>query len=107
MIEKTFIETDMQYHNGVCMEEYREEIGICRANRGKDEKVYTKWGFPQGLERQPTDKAIPWKVTLGSRSQAIQILESFLEELKNESNSEQPEKDSESVIFLSKKEDNA
>ena len=94
MIEETFVETDMQYHNGVCMEEYREEIGICRANRGNDGKVYTKWGFPQqGKDRKPAEKAIPWKIILGSRSQAIQILESFLEELKNESNSEQPEKD--------------
>ena len=94
MIEKTFIETDTQYHNGVCMEEYREEIGICRANRGNDGKVYTKWGFPQqGKDRKPAEKAIPWKIIFGTRSQAIQILESFLEELKSETQSvTQPEK---------------
>lgn len=84
MKEETFCETDMQYHNGVCLEEYNGEIGICRANRGKDGKVYVKWGFPQARDRKPSEKSLPWKVILGSKSQAIEMLETFINILKGE-----------------------
>ena len=83
MIEETFCETDQQYHNGVCLDEYNGEIEICRANRGKDGKVYVKWGYPQ-KDKKPIEKSIPWKVVLGSKSQAIEMLETFVSILKGE-----------------------
>ena len=82
MKDSTFCETDQQYHNGVCLELYNDEIGICRANRGKDGKVYVKYGFPQVKDRKPAEKAMPWKVVLGSKSQAIEMLETFVSILK-------------------------
>ena len=82
MIEETFCETDQQYHNGVCLDEYNGEIEICRANRGKDGKVYVKYGFPQVKDRKPAEKAMPWKVVLGTKSQAIEMLETFVSILK-------------------------
>ena len=82
MKDSTFCETDMQYHNGVCLEEYNGEIGICRANRGKDGKIYVKWGHPQVKDKKPSEKPIPWKVTLGTKEQAIEMLETFVSILK-------------------------
>ena len=87
MKDKTFVETDMQYHNGVCINEYQGEFEICRANK-KDGTVYIKWGFPQVGKDKPADKAIPWKVVLGSKSQAIEMLETFVSILKSESKGE-------------------
>jgi len=81
MKDSTFCETDMQYHNGVCLEEYNGDIGICRANKAKDGTVYVKWGYPQ-RNKQPIEKAMPWKVELGSKSQAIEMLETFVSILK-------------------------
>jgi len=89
MKDSTFCETDMQYHNGVCLELYNDEIGICRANRGKDGKVYVKYGFPQVKDRKPAEKAMPWKVVLGSKSQAIEMLETFVSMLKGDTAGEQ------------------
>ena len=101
MKDKTFIETDTQYHNGVCMEEYNSDFGICRANKGQDGTIYVKWGYAQAKNRQPAEKGIPWKVILGPRSQAIAILESFLAELKgdNTKKTEVPEVDVDEIPF--------
>ena len=82
MKDKTFIEQDMQYHSGICMDNYNGEISICVSQTGKDGKVYLKWCYPQNKERKPSEKPLPWKVSLGSKSQAIEILEAFLQELK-------------------------
>ena len=81
MAIKHFIETDYQYHNGIAIEEYEGKYSIARANRGKDGSVYVKWGFPQGKDRNPIEKSIPWKVELGDKQEAIQILNELLIEL--------------------------
>ena len=82
MKEETFVEQDMQYHSGVCLDEYNDEISICSAQRGNDKKVYLKWGYPQNKDRKPSEKSLPWKVGLSSKSQAIETLELFIRELK-------------------------
>jgi len=88
MKDSTFCETDQQYHNGVCLELYNDEIGICRANKSKDGKVYVKWGYPE-RDRKPIEKSIPWKVNLGTKSQAIEMLETFVSILKGDTAGEQ------------------
>ena len=84
MIEETYIETDEQYHSGVCLNEYNTRISLCQANIGQeDKKIYLKWCFPQIKDRKPSEKSLPWKVDLGNLEQAIEILESYLAILKN------------------------
>ena len=77
---KDFIMTDEQWKNGVALEEYGGKISIVRANEGKDGQVYVKWGYPQ-KNKAPIEKAIPWKVELGDRDEAVSILNRFLIEL--------------------------
>ena len=74
-----FIETDEQWHNGVALEEYNGKISIVRAYRGKDGEVYVKWGFPE-KKKAPVGKAIPWKIELGSDSEAAEILTKLLQQ---------------------------
>ena len=76
-----FIETDDQYHNGIALEEYEGKYSVVRANKGKDGGTYVKWGYPQGKDRSPIEKSIPWKVELGDKQEAIQILNELLIEL--------------------------
>ncbi len=87
MIEETYTETNEQYHQGAVLDEYNNEISICSANQADNGKVYLQWAFPQDKDKEPRKKAIPWKVSLGARSQAIKTLEYFLKVLKG-SNSE-------------------
>lgn len=75
-----FIETDEQWHNGIALEEYNGKISLVRAYRGKNKEVYVKWGFPE-KDKAPTEKAIPWKVELGSESEAVEILTKLLQNL--------------------------
>ena len=82
MKKETFIETDMQYHSGHCLDQYNDEISICAAQQGKDGKVYLKWIYPQTKDKKPSEKTLPWKVNFGSVSQAIEALESYLNVLK-------------------------
>ena len=81
MAIKDFVMTDEQYRNGVALEEHEGKISIVRANEGKDGGVYVKWGFPQGKDRGPIAKSIPWKVELGDKEEAAAILNRFLIEL--------------------------
>jgi len=90
-----FIETDDQWHNGVALEEYNGKFSIVRAYRGKDGEVYVKWGYGQ-KNKAPMEKAIPWKVELGSESQAVDILRRLLKQLGADEN---PPIDSETIPF--------
>lgn len=74
-----FIETDEQWHNGVALEEYNGKISIVRAYRGKDGEVYFKWGYGQ-KNKEPMEKAIPWKVELGTEPEAVEILTKLLQQ---------------------------
>ena len=94
-----FIETDDQYHNGIALEEYEGKYSIVRANKGKDGGTYIKWGYPQ-YKKAPIDSAIPWKVELGSKEEAIIVLQTLLSELGwRIDNSGKPIDDGESIPF--------
>ena len=72
-----FIETDEKYHNGVALEEYNGKLSLVRAYMAKDGEVKAKWGYPQ-KNKNPIEKAIPWKVELGPEQDAIDILRRLL-----------------------------
>ena len=76
--EKYFREMpDSEYHEGVMLDEYNGNWSLVSANKGKDGKVYLRWGFPQGLDRKPREKGVPWKVNLGTQEQALKTLKYF------------------------------
>ena len=65
--------------DGIAIEIYKNEFGICSVTEGQDGNIYPRWVYPQvGKEREPSTKAIPWKIALGVKQQAIQRLEQLL-----------------------------
>lgn len=81
MLERTFTETNEQFHSGCALDEYNGTISVCSAQKGKDGICYLRWCFPQTKNRKPSEKPIPVRITLGDKEQAIMILKSFLKEL--------------------------
>jgi hypothetical protein len=70
---------DSQYHEGLMLDEYNGTFSLVSVNKGKDGKVYMKWGYPQKFgEKVPIDKSLPWKVTLGNQEQALKTLRYFV-----------------------------
>lgn len=76
--QQKFIVTNETYNEGILLDVYNNEFGLAIANEGKDGKLYLKWVFPQGKDRNPIEKAIPLKITLGVKQQAIQRLEQLI-----------------------------
>jgi hypothetical protein len=73
-----FLKTSETYNEGIVLDVYKNEYGLCVAEEGKDGKIYKRWVFPQTKDREPTTKAIPWRITLGVKQQAIQRLEQLI-----------------------------
>jgi hypothetical protein len=79
MIKKeNFIKTDEKYGSGIGIDVYKNEINICTAHEGKDGQIFPQWVFPQGKDRKPIETAIPHKISLGVKQQAIQRIEQLL-----------------------------
>ena len=77
-----FIEIpDSKYGDGIILEEYNGKWSLVGAQTGKDGNQYKRWVFPQGRDRQPTEKPIPLKITLGDRKTATDILKSLFRHL--------------------------
>lgn len=70
---------DSQYGEGVLLDEYNGRFSLVSA-RQKDDKEYMEWVFPQRRDgsKKPIDKAVPWKVTFGSKAQMVNALQYFL-----------------------------
>ncbi len=81
--EKCFYANEnSQYGEGVMLDEYNGAVSLVSA-RKKDNQVYMDWCYPQAKDgsRKPIEKSLPWKITLGSREDAIKALRFFLKEL--------------------------
>jgi hypothetical protein len=76
--QQNFLKTSDTYNEGILLDIYQNEYGLCVAEEGSDGNIYKKWIFPQTKGREPGPKAIPWKITLGVRQQAIQRLEQLI-----------------------------
>lgn len=70
-----------QYGEGVKLQDYKGTFSVIATNYNAEGEAYMKWAFPQ-INRKPTEKAIPFKVSLGTKEEAIEILESFVSNLK-------------------------
>lgn len=81
--QDSFIMTQEKWKAGIGIEEYNGEYGICACQQGEDGKIYARWVFPQkGKEREPGDKAIPMKLTLGDKDQAVERLQALIKTLQ-------------------------
>jgi len=88
---KNFIMTHEKYGRGIAVEEYKNEYGICSAVKPRDDgRVFAEWVYPQGRQdgkNVPKDKAIPFRIQLGVKEQAIQILEKLIYMIEGRSDS--------------------
>lgn len=84
-----FIMTDEQYKSGVLLDEYNGTYSIVQAKEQKDGEVYKKWCCPKISKDKYADKDLPLGIRLGNLESAIDILESFLHELKGEAQEEE------------------
>jgi len=75
---ESYIETNMQYHEGFAIDEYKGEYFITRVKVGKDDNLYARWMYPQVGKDEASKKPIPWKIGLGNKEQATQRLEQLL-----------------------------
>ena len=76
-------EESKKWGNGVVLQEYNGTFELVRANKSRKSEgtLYLKWGFPQGKDKGPTEKAIPWKLELGNANDAVKMLTFFLRQL--------------------------
>ena len=72
-----------QYSNIIMIEEYEGKVSLVMGQLGKDGQAYKRWGkLDIGTKAEPKyTKNMPWKVTLGTKEQAIEALEFFLLQL--------------------------
>ena len=73
---------ESEYGEGIELEEYNGVYSLVSA-RENDGKVYKQWGYPQGRGKGagPIEKCLPWKVKLGSREEAVKVLNQLVFEL--------------------------
>jgi hypothetical protein len=71
-----------QYGDGILLDDFKGDFSLVAA-KSKDGKIYMEWVFPQKKDgsKQPMDKSLPWKVTLGPKDEAVETLLFFLGKL--------------------------
>ena len=86
MSNEIFYEYDSTtYGDGILLNEYRNEFSLVAA-KSKDGEIYMEWVFPQKRDgsKEPITKSLPWKIKLGSKTEAIKVLKFFLEKLEGD-----------------------
>ncbi len=85
MTEFSHFITNEKYRTGPTLEFYGNEYSIVEAQESNtDGKVYKKWGYPQAQGRKPLDKSIPWKIKLGNKEGALDILRMMMKEIQDD-----------------------
>ena len=84
-MEISHVEIGGKYNDCIILDEYNGEISLCNGNI-KDDKVYMRWCYPQGRDREPGKKSIPWKIKIGeNKEQARQTLKALFAQLDDNS----------------------
>ena len=63
-----------QYNEIIIVNKYNDKYSLALGYKGKDGTNGMKWCFPQGPDRKPKEKAVPWTVPLGNRLEAIETI---------------------------------
>lgn len=69
------------YKNIVIIEEYDGKINLIMGQLGNDDSPRKRWGKLQIGKDKYAKKDMPWKVSLGTKEQAVAALQYFLAEL--------------------------
>jgi hypothetical protein len=79
-------EVSIKWGNGIVIQEYNGVFELVRANQSRNSEgtLYLKWGYPQGKDKVPSEKAIPWKLELGNAREAVAALQFFLRQLQGD-----------------------
>ena len=63
-----------QYGEVIVIEEYQGVYGLVLSKKGdKGGTVFKKWCFPE-FKKEPGKKAVPWKLPLGNRDDAVKVI---------------------------------
>lgn len=79
--EDKFIEVNEKWGQGIAIDKYNNEYSIVSARKNQNDEIWMEWGYPQKYKdgkNIPNEKAIPWKVPLGVKEQALQYLEKLI-----------------------------
>ena len=80
------------YQNAIILDEYNGEFSLVMGQVGKDGEAYKRWGKLQigKKDDEKFTKIMPWKVKLGDKQRAADILYWALETLGVEAKTRQP-----------------
>jgi hypothetical protein len=79
--EISFRVPNSKYNEMILLDKYNDAYSLIAAQEGKDGNIYKRWVFPQGKNRQASEKSIPLKITLGNRTEALAMLQGFINAL--------------------------
>ena len=70
------------YNECIIIEKYGDIYSLVAGAKSQKAEgtVYKKWGFPQDGNKKPREKAVPWKISLGNRTDAIEVIKRIAEE---------------------------
>lgn len=71
-----------KWNEGVMLQKYGDGYSLISARTGSDGQNYMRWCFPQDKDRKPLAKSLPWKIGIGNRLEAIEILRKCLTALE-------------------------
>lgn len=66
-----------EYGEAITIEEYQGKWGLVASKRVGDD-VYKRWCFPE-FKKEPGKKSIPWKIVLGDKDAAVQVITELAE----------------------------
>jgi len=63
-----------KYNEGILLDDYNGVLSLVAAQEAEDGTIYKRWIHPSTKDRKPSEKAIPWKITLGEPRVALEKL---------------------------------
>lgn len=59
-----------EYNELIVINKYGDKYSLVLGGKSKTGQVFMKWCFPQGPDKLPREKSVPWKITLGNSVEA-------------------------------------
>ena len=64
-----------QYGEIIIVNKYGDQYSLVSGRSSKKGGTnYMQWCFPQGTDKQPKEKAVPWGVRIGNQNDAIEVV---------------------------------
>jgi hypothetical protein len=68
-----------QYNEIIIVNKYGDRYSLVLGYKGKEGTNGKKWCFPQTKDRKPAEKAVPWGIPLGNKTDAIEVVKKIAE----------------------------